>query len=235
MGIVFHRVFKIVQSLSTVMTTKTILSVSLAVIFTVSMILSASAITGLANTSIRDNAKTYQKVIFTLDDSVVTDGTIFGGYAFFTTDGDVVAVTSHKGAYDSKGQKFDDPNTTFALCNPGQLSAGLCGPEWHTHVVKPVADPHCAIAAVGALTYEQPSSHVKIKDNTITLDNVKKGTRTFTNSITSDPEEFIVGNSAVDPNPVTSSGIGVPFDLTPAFEGDTLAAVCIGPLAESEE
>ena len=213
--------------------TKTILAVSLAAIFAVSMIMNASAIpiTGLATTSIKDNKNTYQQVTFTLDDKVVTDGTVFGGYAFFTSAGDVVAVTSHKGAYDSKGQKFDDPSTTFALCNPGQISAGLCGPEWHTHVVKPIADSHCAIAAVGALTFEQPSTHVKIKDKVITLVNIKKGTRSFTNSLTATPEDFIVGNSVVNPNPVTSSGIGVPFDLKPVFDGDALVAVCIEPLA----
>ena len=217
------------------MTQKIILGVILTAVFTVMMIASpmADAITGLVSTEVKDNKNTYQKITFSLDDDVVTDGSDFGGYAVFTEDGDVIAVTSHKGAYDSAGQKYDNPAITFALCNPEQLDAGLCGPEWHSHLVKPVGDSVCAIAKVGALTFEEPSATVVANQDNIKVVNVKKGTKTFTESVTSTPTEFTAGKSAVNPNPVTGNGVGVPFDLNPVFDDGALQAICIGPVNES--
>ena len=164
------------------MTKKILAGVTLAAVFTVMMFASpmAEAITGLVSTEVKDNKNTFQKVTFSLAGDVVTHGTDFGGYAIFTEEGDVLAVTSHQGAYDSEGQQFDNPAVTFALCSPEQLSAGLCGPEWHSHLVKPVGSEHCAIAAVGALTFEQPSATVVANQDNIKVVNVKKGTSSFT-------------------------------------------------------
>lgn len=213
------------------MTKKILVGITLAAVFTVMMFVSpmADAITGLVETEIKDNKNTFQKVTFSLTGDVVTDGTDFGGYAIFTEEGDVLAVTSHKGAYDSAGQQFDDPAVTFALCSPEQLNAGLCGSEWHSHLVKPASSDLCQIAKVGALTFEQPSATVVANQDNIKVVNVKKDTSSFTESVTGIPTNFTVGNSAINPNPVTGVGVGVPFDLTPVFVDDSLAAICIGP------
>lgn len=135
------------------------------------------------------------------------------------------------GAYDSAGQQFDNPAITFALCSPDQLGAGLCGPEWHSHLVKPISNSLCPIAAVGALTFEEPSATVVAKHDSIKVVNVKKGIKSFTESVSGTTTDFTAGNSAVNPNPVTGVGVGVPFDLTPVFDGDDLTAICIGPEA----
>jgi hypothetical protein len=137
------------------------------------------------------------------------------------------------GAYDSAGQQYDDPAITFALCSPEQLDAGLCGPEWHSHLVKPVSDSVCAIAKVGALTFEEPSATVVANQDNIKVVNVKKGIKSFTESVTNTPTDFTAGNSAVNPNPVTGDGVGVPFDLTPVFDDGSLQAICIGPVNET--
>ncbi|QLH04715.1 hypothetical protein C5F49_04855 [Nitrosopumilus oxyclinae] len=213
------------------MTKTVLLGAILAAVFTVMMFASpmADAITGLLDTEVKDNKNTYQKITFSLAGDVVTDGSDFGGYAIFTEGGDVIAVTSHMGAYDSAGQQFDDPAITFALCSPEQLGAGLCGPEWHSHLVKPVANSLCQIASVGALTFEEPSATVVANQDNIKVVNVKKGTNSFTESVTGTATDFTAGNSAVVPNPVTGVGVGVPFDLTPVFDDDVLQAICIGP------
>ena len=218
------------------MTKTVLLGATLAAVFAVMMFASpmANAITGLVDTEVKDNKNTYQKITFSLADDVITDGTnTFGGYAVFTDGGDVIAVTSHKGAYDSAGQQYDNPAITFALCSPEQLDAGLCGPEWHSHLVKPAGDNVCAIAKVGALTFEEPSATVVANQDNIKVVNVKKGTKSFTESVTNTPTDFTAGKSAVVPNPVTGDGVGIPFDLNPVFDGDTLQAICIGPVNES--
>ena len=218
------------------MTKTVLLGATLAAVFTVMMFASpmADAITGLVETEVKDNKNTYQKITFSLADDVITDGTdTFGGYAVFTDGGDVIAVTSHMGAYDSAGQQYDNPAITFALCSPEQLDAGLCGPEWHSHLVKPVGSDLCAIAQVGALTFEEPSATVVANQDNIKVVNVKKGTKSFTESVTGLPTDFTAAKSAVDPNPVTGNGVGVPFDLNPVFIDGVLNAICIGPASDT--
>jgi hypothetical protein len=216
------------------MTKTVLLGATLAAVFTVMLFASpmADAITGLVETEVKDNKNTYQKITFSLADDVITDGTdTFGGYAVFTDGGDVIAVTSHMGAYDSAGQQYDDPAITFALCSPEQLDAGLCGPEWHSHLVKPADSDLCAIAQVGALTFEEPSATVVANQDNIKVVNVKKGTKSFTNSVSGLSTEFTVASSAVDPHPLSGQA-GVPFDLNPVFIDGALNAICIGPASE---
>ena len=214
------------------MTKKILLGITLAVVFAMSFAVFADAITGLKNTDIKQNNNAFQKITFSLVEDAKINGEDFGGYAVFTTSGDVIAVTSHRGAYDNEAQSFDDPSVTFALCSPAQLNAGLCGPEWHTHLVKPVGTALCSIAAVGSLTFEEPSSNVNVKDSDISVSNVKKGTSSFTNSVSGSALAFTVGASQVSPNPVTGVGDGVPFDLVPVFDGGgNLLVICIGPAA----
>ena len=211
------------------MTKKILLGITFAAVFAMGFAVFADAITGLANTDIKQNNNGFQKITFSLVEDAKIAGEDFGGYAIFTTGGDVIAVTSHQGAFDSEAQ--GSPGGTFALCSPAQVTAGLCGPEWHTHLVKPVGSALCSIAAVGSLTFEEPSSNVNVKDSDISISNVKKGTSSFTNSISGSALAFTVGASQVSPNPVTGVGDGVPFDLVPVFDNGDLLAICIGPAA----
>ena len=211
------------------MTKKILLGITFAAVFAMGFAIFADAITGLNNTDIKQNNNAFQKITFSLVEDAKIAGEDFGGYAIFTTGGDVIAVTSHQGAFDSEAQ--GSPGGTFALCSPAQVTAGLCGPEWHTHLVKPVGSALCSIAAVGSLTFEEPSSNVNVKDSDIAISNVKKGTSSFTNSISGSALAFTVGASQVSPNPVTGVGDGVPFDLVPVFDNGNLLAICIGPAA----
>ena len=210
--------------------TKTILlGITIAAVFAIGFAVFADAITGLANTDIKQNSNGFQKITFSLVEDAKIAGEDFGGYAIFTTGGDVIAVTSHQGAFDSEAQ--GSPGGTFVLCSPAQVASGLCGPEWHTHLVKPVGSALCSIAAVGSLTFEEPSKNVNVKDSDIAISNVKKGTSSFTNSVSGSALAFTVGASQVSPNPVTGVGDGVPFDLVPVFDNGNLLAICIGPAA----
>jgi len=211
--------------------TKTILlGITIAAVFVIGFAVFADAITGLAITDIKQNKNGFQKITFSLVEDAKIAGEDFGGYAIFTVGGDVIAVTSHQGAFDSEAQ--GSPGGTFALCSAAQVLAGLCGPEWHTHLVKPVGSALCSIAAVGGLTFEEPSKNVKVKDSDISISNIKKGTSSFTESVTGSATAFTVGASQVSPNPVTGVGDGVPFDLVPVFSGGGgLLAICIGPAA----
>ncbi|MDH3314078.1 MAG: hypothetical protein OEM28_13190 [Nitrosopumilus sp.] len=133
----------------------------------------AEAITGLDSTSI--TTTTEYNIEFTTNGPVATDGSDFGGFAIFTTGGDVIAVTSHKGVYDSEGQAYPNKNKTFDVCSNGNISEGYCDAAWHAHIVQPVEHPACAIAAVGSLTYEEPGS-VNITGNVVSVDGVPIGT-----------------------------------------------------------
>lgn len=202
---------------------KKILGVSIATVLAVALVgspIMADAITELVKTKIKIKDDEYKKIEFKLAEKVPLNGEVFGGYAIFT-DGDVIAVTSHQGAYDSEAQDFDNDETTFALCNPAQLAAGLCGPEWHSHLVQPVSHPRCEFAAVGALTFEEPSDDTKTKGTKIKLKEIEIGTDEFTNSLTGDEQDFTAGH------PTSSDGVA--FDLNAAFDdGGSLVAVCIG-------
>jgi len=50
--------------------------------------------------------------------------------------------------------------------------------------------------------------------------------------LTGSPDDFTVGNTAVDPNPVTGSGIGVPFNLTTEFDGGNLGGSLYWPVSK---
>jgi len=112
------------------------------------------------------------------------------------------------------------------------------GPEWHTHLAKTVITDACQIAAVGTVTFEEPSATVVAKHDNIKVVNVKKGTLPFTDAVSGAEMEFTAGSSAVDPNPV-SGELGVVFPLVPVF-GDpevpaSLQVICMGPPAEDNQ
>ncbi|MFQ5782537.1 MAG: hypothetical protein ACE5GR_05730 [Nitrosopumilus sp.] len=146
----------------------------------------------------------------------------------------VIAVTSHPGAYDSEAQSFDNDDITFALCSPEQIADGLCGAEWHTHLVEPVDHDRCGFKAIGALTFEEPSEKVKIKAKKIILKEIEMETDDYTNSITGEVKDFTAGNP-VDANPDTKKFDGAAFDLNATFDASgNLEAVCIGPVIPLE-
>lgn len=205
------------------MTTKRILTgTTLVAIFAITAISSpllAEAITGLADTEVEVKNNNIEKIVFELTGDVVTDGSDFGGYAVFT-DGDVLAVTSHKGAYDNEAQSFPVAGTTFALCNKGQLNAGFCDATWHTHLVQPTGSEHCGFAAIGALTFEEPSQSVQVIGDKIIIEGVPITTTEFTNSVNGEGLDFTAG---------VPDNAGVAFDLEPVFVDGDLAAICIVP------
>ena len=227
--------------------TKTILGISLAAVFAVAIMTQASAIeqtiTPLADTEVKDNKNTYQKITFSLVEEVKLNGEDFGGYAIFTTDGtspedvrDAIAVTTHGPIfYDSEAQIAPteeqiavDPYPGPAVVCTGDGNA--CGPEPHTHLVKAVPSAVCQIAAVGAATFEEPSATVVAKHDNIKVINVQKGTSTFTDAVSGEQIDFTVGANPVDPNPV-SGQLGVAFPLVPVPTDDGLV-ICIGPPTE---
>jgi len=219
------------------MNSRLILSGMIALAVIIASPILAEAITGLDSTTVTNNTADYD-IEFTTSGPVATDGTDFGGYAIFTTDGDVIAITSHKGVYDNEAQAYPNKNKTFDVCNKGNVNAGFCDAVWHTHVVKPVPNPACALVAVGALTFEQPSASVNIVGNVITIEGVPIGTLPYTNSITGDSLDFTTAATHVSPNPVTGDGDGVAFPLNGVFDGKAkdknLVAICIGPVSDSE-
>ena len=214
------------------MNSKLILSGIIAITAMIASPILAEAITGLTSTTVTNNTTDYD-IDFTLSGPVVTDGSDFGGYAVFTNSGDVIAVTSHKGVYDNEAQAYPNKNKTFDVCNKGNVNAGYCDATWHTHMVKPVGHSACVIAAVGALTFEQPSTSVIISGNVITVEGVPIGTISYTNSIDGTATDFTAGATHTSPNPVTNSGDGVGFPLVGVFDGKAkdknLVAICIGP------
>ena len=112
------------------------------------------------------NDNEYNRLLFQLDDLVPTEGEVFGGYAIITS-GDVIAITSHDGFYDSvtqmsptEGPAIPDPFTGVAqVCTPTDTG---CGPEWHGHLVKPTPDARCATGlAIGDLSFDEPNEKTK--------------------------------------------------------------------------
>ena len=211
-----------------------LLGASLAAIFAIALVgspIMAEAITDLVKTKLKIDDDEYEKITFKLASKipkVPTGSEIFGGYAVFT-DGHVIAVTAHEGAFDSETQSFPTSGT-FGLCDADQVAAGFCSGVWHTHLVEPVGNENCAFAAVGALTFEEPSDDVKIKAKKIVLKEIEMETDDYTNSITGQEMDFTAGNP-VDADPSTPEFDGAAFDLTPVFIDGNLAAICIGPEA----
>ena len=225
------------QSVISMTKTKTILAVSFAAVFAIGVI-SLPAFAAdfgqphLTKTKLTIDGDKYSKIEFKTDGKIPKTGA-FGGYAILT-DGDVIAVTSHQGAFDSETQTWPAPGVTFGLCGAPALAAGHCGPVWHSHLVTPTSDARCATGlAIGGLTHEEPTSKVKVKGSKITLEKIPLGTSGFTESVSG-----IVGTLFTAGLPVDSDGLtgattpgvfdGVEFPLTPVGAGPTFG-ICIGP------
>ena len=172
---------------------------------------------------------------FKTADKVPKDGSgVFGGYAVFT-DGpwsEVIAVTAHDRFFDSETQQAPTLTPDLLISVSAAVCANAdpgCGGVWHTHIVKPVANGLCALAAVGGLSFQEPSESVKISGKKITIKGVDIGEQIYLESISSTGMVFTVGNP-VDFDPSTSEFNGAAFDLNPTFDGSGNLVVCIGPL-----
>ncbi len=190
----------------------------------------ADAITSIKKTEIKVKNDEIKKLKFQLDEKVPTAP--FGGYALFTTGGDVIAITSHVGFFDSTGQQAPTASQVAlqvgaiaAVCNVTDVA---CGNEWHSHLVKPVANPLCDFAAVGELTYNQPTDKLKIAGKNIIARGIDIGDEGFVGAISGTLQDFTVG----------TPGASAAFDLDPVdANGDTitnpadLVAICIVPTA----
>ncbi len=225
------------------MTPKKILGISIAALFAVGLAgspLYAEAIGDLIETKVALAGDNYDRIVFTTADKIPKKGE-FGGFAILT-EGHVIAVTDHKGFYDSEAQKAPKLppvlplSDTAAVCDAADKG---CNSKWHTHLVEPAESTLCATGLkVGALSFEEPSEKVKIKAKSIVLRNIALGTNSFTESISNAPKDFTVG-LPVDSDVVSGADTpfsfdGLAFDLTPTFDGTVSAenlVVCIGPLA----
>lgn len=208
------------------MNTKILLGLTLVAVLTMAVMSPAvaEAITDIKKTEIKVKKGEISKLRFQLEGNVETQP--FGGYAIFTENGAVVAVTSHAGFYDSETQgeptieaiSFDGP---AAVCGEG--SEG-CGAEWHTHLVVPDVDSqYCDFASVSELTFEEPSDRLNVAGNNLIIRGVDIGTNSFTRALAGGADDFTVGNPQKG---------GAAFDLNPAVLSGELKAVCIGDVSE---
>ena len=189
----------------------------------------ADAITGIKKTEIKVKDGEIDKLKFHLDDKV-EEGT-FGGYAIFTTEGAVVAYTSHPGVYDSTSQQAPTSDeiaiqvgAIVAVCD----SEDACGNEWHSHLVVPDVDsPYCDFAAISELTFNEPANKVKAKGKHVEGKDIAIGTGGFVGAISGELMDFTVG----EPYEQT----GAAFDLNAAIVDGELKAICIGDVTLQEE
>ena len=215
------------------MTKKVLLGLTLVAVLAMAVAFPAvaDAITGIKKTEIKVKNDEIKKLRFQLEDKVPT--TPFGGYALFTTGGDVIAITSHAGFFDSTGQQAptsaqvaNQVGAIAAICNVTDVA---CGNEWHAHLVKPVANPLCSFAAVGELTYDQPTDKLRIDGKNIIARGIDIGDEGFVGALSGLLQDFAVGtpdggSAAFDLDPVDATG-------TTITDPADLAAICIVPTA----
>lgn len=179
---------------------------------------------------IKTDESRIQELQIMLKDKIQTQP--FGGYAIFTEEGSVIAVTSHAGFFDSYKQ-ISPSDSQIALqvgkhafvCNVTDVA---CGPEWHTHLVEPVDSEHCDFKAVGELTHTEPSNWLEFKNKKITVKSIDMGNEAFKEAMGGNFRDFKVGTPIEE---------GMVFNLVPEFVDPsdirTLLAICIVPTGES--
>ena len=223
------------------MTKKVLLGLTLVAVLAMAVAFPAvaDAITSIKKTEIKVKNDEIKKLKFQLTDKVPK--TPFGGYAIFTDAGDVIAITSHGSFFDSTGQQAPTADQVAlqvggiaAICT---VSDEACGSEWHVHLVKPAnpeygpeagedleGTPICGFAAVGELTYTEPSEKLNVAGKHLLAKNIDIGTEGFVGALSGNLLDFTVG---------TPLEGGQGFDLEPVFldpeDITTLQAVCIVP------
>jgi len=205
------------------MNTKILFGLALVAVLTIAVASPTvvGAITGIEKTEIKVKNGEIDKLKFHLDDKV--EKPTFGGYAIFTTGGEIVAYTSHATVYDSTSQTA--PTSDEILIQVGAIAAvcdseDACGGEWHSHlVVADFANPYCETAAISELSFNEPASNVKADGKHVQGKDIAIGTGGFVGAISGQLMDFTVGDPLPD---------GVAFPLKPAFDAGSLSAICIG-------
>jgi len=188
--------------------TKTILGLSLAVVFAVSMLGGAYASGHLIieKASVDATATEIKKAKIDTTGKIPKKGAALG-YGILTTGGDIIVATTHPGVLDSETQKGD-----------------LMSPKWHNHYAT-VGDTVSGCPSgvqVLNLSYESPGK-VKVKGDKIEIKDVPLGT--------------IVTHFGLAPNSLTSFTTGTYDDAVASFGLSTLSdatgltAVCVDGLA----
>ena len=217
------------------MTKTVLLGLTLAAVLTMAIAFPtvADAITGIKKTEIKDNDDKIKKLKFHLENKVPK--TPFAGYAIFTENGDVVAITSHAQFFDSTGQQA--PTASQIALQVGGIAAVCtvsdvaCGDEWHTHLVKPNFESTiCDVAQIEELSYNEPSTKVNAAGKHVLARNIDLGDQGLVGALSGTLQDFTVG---------TPQQGGLAFDLVPVdANGDPidpnvnlgdLAGVCIVP------
>jgi len=183
--------------------TKTILAISLAAVFALSMVAlplaEAAGHLVLVKSKIDMNSDAIKKA------EIKTAGTIpkintapsFFGY-FLVTDGVFVAATTHDGFHDSETQDPDAPD-------------GI----WHTHMVKATDVTGCPGGlAVDKISFEE-NGKVKVSKDKIKFSDISRDALDLTNALDGMDEEFELGqpNGVVASFKITTVGADETFEV----------------------
>ena len=147
------------------MNTKTILGISLAAVFAVSLLggAYASGYLTIESASVSATATEITKAKINTGDKIPTKGEAALGYGIVTSGTDLVVATTHAGVLDSEEQKGDPTS-----------------PKWHNHYVKLAPDAACVSPVnpsglrVVDISYESPGK-VHVKSDKIELKDVPLG------------------------------------------------------------
>ena len=193
------------------MNSKTILGISIAAVFAVSILTTSAYAGGLGfldikKASVDSNDNKLKKAIIETFGKIPKKGAALG-YAVGTTEfdpatgGTLIVATMHPGVLDSVRQKGD-----------------IMSPAWHTHYVEVGAVAACGGVGVTDISYESPGKLV-ISGKKLTIKNVPTGTiDTHFGLAPNSLNEFTTG----DPVQVVAS-----FTLRPVFGANGLEAVCV--------
>jgi len=184
--------------------TKTIMGISLAAIFAVTMIASQTVSADgshldLIESEIKMNSDAITEAeIETAGDipEINTDPSFFG-YAI-VTDGVLVAATTHNGFFDSETQDKENPD-------------GI----WHVHMVEATTDTECASGvAIARVSFEENGT-VEVEDDEIEFSDISRDALDLTNALTGDVEEFKLGqpNGVVASFTISTVGAGETFEV----------------------
>ena len=184
--------------------TKTIMGISLAAIFAVTMIASQTVSADgshldLIESEIKMNSDAITEAeIETAGDipEINTDPSFFG-YAI-VTDGVLVAATTHNGFFDSETQDEENPDGV-----------------WHVHMVEATTDTACASGvAIARVSFEENGT-VEVEDDEIEFSDISRDALDLTNALTGDVEEFKLGqpNGVVASFTISTVGAGETFEV----------------------
>jgi hypothetical protein len=202
--------------------TRTILGISLAAVFAVSMIASQTVIAdghflSIEKSKIDMNSDAIKKAEIKTDGKIPsTADASWYGYVVLTNHGDWLAATTHTGFCDSEVQ-------TDKASVPS-LDDG-CSGDWHIHMVTPAEVTGCELEdvnddglAVGRISYEE-NGKLKVKKDKVEFKDASRDTLDLKNVLGIDPEEFTLGQP---------DGVVASFNIRPVGTfGELDFAVCL--------